>query len=261
MNDTNVIDGNTRSPRNNFNFKMKNPPETRPINLIAFILLLFAGCNAFDRTPQPNEVSPHSATIRYAAIGDSYSIGEGASERESWPAQLARHLTATGTGVTLVANPSRTGWTTQQAIDEELPVWVAARPEFASVQIGVNDWVQGVEAKTFQHRLALLLDEMQKILPETNRLFLMTIPDFSVTPTGAMYSSGRDIARGLAEFNGIIKQEGAARGLNVVDIFGLSQKMKNDSILTAPDGLHPSAREYALWEEMIFPVAQKLLKK
>jgi lysophospholipase L1-like esterase len=199
--------------------------------------------------------------LRYAAIGDSYSIGEGASERESWPARLAAHLTASGTVVTLVANPSRTGWTTQQAIDAELPVWRAARPEFASVQIGVNDWVQGVEAQTFHQRLIQLLDAMQQVLPDTNRLFLVTIPDFSVTRTGAMYSGGRDIARGLAEFNDIIKQEGTKRGLKVVDVFALSQNMRHDATLTAPDGLHPSAKEYGLWEEAIFPVAQKLLRE
>jgi acyl-CoA thioesterase-1 len=199
--------------------------------------------------------------IRYAPIGDSYSIGEGASPREAWPARLARHLTDSGTSVGLVANPSRTGWTTHQAMDEELPVWRAAHPNFASVQIGVNDWVQGVDAKTFQQRLIGLLDAMQQVIPDTNRLFLVTIPDFSVTPTGAMFAHGRDIAAGLADFNNIIKEEGARRGLPVVDIFALSQKMRDDVTLIAPDGLHPSAKEYGQWEEMIFPVAQKLLGK
>jgi acyl-CoA thioesterase I len=226
---------------------------------IAVFLVLLVGMNIYSQTNPPGEVLSSSAKIRYAAIGDSYSIGEGASEQESWPALLARHLTAAGTGVGLVANPSRTGWTTQMAIDAELPVWRAARPEFASVQIGVNDWVQGADARTFQRRLAVLLDAMQKVLPDTNRLFLVTIPDFSVTPTGAMYSGGRDIAAGLAEFNGIIKAAAVARGLKVVDVFALSQKMKDDPTLMARDGLHPSAKEYALWEAMIFPVAQKLL--
>jgi lysophospholipase L1-like esterase len=46
--------------------------------------------------------------IRYTAIGDSYSIGEGASLNESWPAVLTRHLDAEGLHVDLVANPSRT---------------------------------------------------------------------------------------------------------------------------------------------------------
>jgi acyl-CoA thioesterase-1 len=224
-------------------------------------LILGLGFSVVAQTNLPMKNSAARIEIRYAAIGDSYSIGEGASERESWPALLARHLTANGMNATLVANPSRTGWTTQQTIEDELPVWRAARPQFASVQIGVNDWVQGVDAKTFHQRLISLLDEMQQVLPDTNRLFLVTIPDFSVTPTGAMYSGGRDIARGLAEFNDLIKQEAMKRGLKVVDIFALSQKMKNDSTLIARDGLHPSAKEYGLWEEMIFPCAQKLLMK
>ena len=129
------------------------------------------------------------------------------------------------------------------------------------MQIGVNDWVQGIDAKTFRQRLATLLDAMQKTLSETNRLLLVTIPDFSVTPTGAGYSGGRDIRSGLIEFNEIIKQEGAARGLAVVDVFPLSQKMKADPALIAPDGLHPSAKEYAAWEELIYPVAKNLLGK
>jgi lysophospholipase L1-like esterase len=230
-----------------------------PIHRIAVFLVLLVGTKMFSQTNPPGEVSPSSAKIRYAAIGDSYFIGEGASEPESWPALLARHLTASGTGVVLVSNPSRTGWTTQQAIDAELSVWRAARPEFASVQIGVNDWVQGVDARTFQRRLNGLLDAMQRVLPDTNRLFLVTIPDFSVTPTGATYSGGRDIVAGLAEFNGIIKAAAVARGLKVVDVFALSQKMNDDPTLMARDGLHPSAKEYAQWEAMIFPVAKKLL--
>ena len=224
--------------------------------LLALLPVLLAGCRPAGAI---NATAP--GTIRYAAIGDSYSIGEGASESESWPAQLAQHLTTGGVKVALVANPSRTGWTTQQAIDAELPVWQAARPEFASVQIGVNDWVQGIDAKTFRQRLAALLDAMQKTLPGTNQLLLVTIPDFSVTPTGAAYSGGRDIRAGLIVFNEIIKQEAAARGLPVVDVFPLSQKMQDDPSLVAPDGLHPSAKEYAAWEELIYPVVKKLLEK
>lgn len=227
-------------------------------HLLALLPVLLAGCRPAGVI---NPVSTAAGTIRYAAIGDSYSIGEGASESESWPALLAQHLTAGGVKVALVANPSRTGWTTQQAIDAELPVWQAARPELATVQIGVNDWVQGLDAKTFRQRLAMLLDAMQKTLPDTNRLLLVTIPDFSVTPTGASYSGGRDIRSGLIEFNEIIKQEAAARGLPVVDVFSLSQKMKDNPALIATDGLHPSAKEYAAWEELIYPVVKSMLGK
>src|SRR6266446_8002356 len=85
------------------------------------------------------------AKIRYAAIGDSYSIGEGASPNESWPAVLTRHLNAQGLHIDLVANPSRTGWTTRDAIDLELPIFLTSEPNFATLLIGVNDWVQGID--------------------------------------------------------------------------------------------------------------------
>lgn len=227
--------------------------------VVCICLALVAGIIILAVIAAPSGPASAMAPIRYAAIGDSYSIGEGAPPDQAWPALLAGHLTKAGIPVKLVANPSRTGWTTQQAIDDELPVWRAARPQLASVQIGVNDWVQGVDAKTFQRRLHVLLNAVQQVIPDTNRVFLVTIPDFSVTPTGRLFVGDRDAVKGLTEFNDIIKQEAAERGLQVVDLFALSQGMKNNPVLTAADGLHPSAKEYALWEEMIFPVVKPLL--
>src|SRR6266404_5568440 len=83
--------------------------------------------------------------IRYAVIGDSYSCGEGATPKESWPALLTQHLNAQGLHIDLVSNPSVTGWTTKDAIDRELPKFVSSNPNFATLLIGVNDRVQGEE--------------------------------------------------------------------------------------------------------------------
>jgi len=195
--------------------------------------------------------------IRYAVVGDSYSIGEGATEKESWPALLTRHLTKSGQAVELVSNPSRTGWTTKDAIENELPVFRAARPDFATLMIGVNDWVQEVEPASFRSRLTHLMDEMLKALPNEKRLVVVNIPDFSVTPDGPKYARGRDISAGLAGFNKIIAEEAQRRGLAVVDIFPTSQQMRHRPELVATDGLHPSAKAYAEWEELIFPVARR----
>lgn len=222
----------------------------------ALILGLALGAPA-----QTNAVPTPPTQIRYAAIGDSYSNGEGATPEDAWPTRLARQLTTNGVPVKLVANPSITGWTTQQALDEELPVWTRSKPDFATLQIGVNDWVQGIDAGTFRQRLASLLDAMLGVLPDKTRLLVVNIPDFSVTPNGALYGGGRDISRGLAEFNQIIADESAKRGLKVVDVFPLSQKMRGQPELTARDGLHPSAKEYALWEEVIYPLAHDILAK
>jgi lysophospholipase L1-like esterase len=174
---------------------------------------------------------------------------------------LTRKLNENGLHVELVANPSRTGWTTQQAIEEELPVFLNAKPDFATIQIGVNDWVQGVGEMVFRKRFAFLLDQMLGLLPDKKRLLVVTIPDFGVTPTGARYANGRDISKGINRFNETIKEEATKRSLTIVDVFPLSKRMGDDKSLVASDGLHPSAKEYAEWEKIIFPAALELLKK
>ena len=102
---------------------------------------------------------------------------------------------------------------------------------------------------------------MLAVLPNKEHLLVVTIPDFGVTPTGPKYSRHRDISAGLTRFNQIVIEEAKRRGLQVVDIFSLSKKMGEDRSLVAKDGLHPSAKEYAEWEKIIFPAALELLKK
>src|SRR5689334_17662062 len=199
--------------------------------------------------------------IRYAVVGDSYSCGEGAKPSESWPSLLTQHLKGQGLDVELVSNPSVTGWTTKDAIDKELPKFVNSKPNFASLLIGVNDWVQGVDELGFRNRLSYLLDSMLAVLPNKKRLLVVTIPDFGVTPTGHKYARGRNIHEGIMQFNKIVSEEAHKRGLQVVDIFPLSKKMGEDKSLVAKDGLHPSAKAYAEWEKIIFPAALELLKQ
>ena len=219
------------------------------------VLVLLLSNFAMAQTKIDNE------RIRYAVVGDSYSCGEGATPNESWPVLLTRHLNAQGLHVALVSNPSVTGWTTKDAIDRELPIFVKSNPTFATLLIGVNDWVQGVDETTFRNRFSYLIDQMLAMLANKKRLLVVTIPDFGVTPTGPKYSRGRNISEGLTRFNQIVTEEATKRGLRVVDIFPPSKKMGEDKSLVAKDGLHPSAKEYAEWEKIIFPVALELLKK
>ncbi len=221
---------------------------------LAVLVLLFSNF-AMAQTKIDNE------RIRYAVIGDSYSCGEGASSKESWPAIMTQHFNAQGLHVDLVSNPSVTGWTTKEAIDRELPNFINANPNFATLLIGVNDWVQGVDETTFRNRFSYLVDQMLAVLPNKKHLLVVTIPDFGVTPTGPKYARGRNIHEGIIHFNQIVTEEARKRGLTVVDIFPLSKIMGQDKSLVAKDGLHPSAKEYAEWEKIIFPAAMELLAR
>ena len=216
------------------------------LSLIISILLSF-------KAPEKN--------IRYISLGDSYTICTGAGFNESWPVLLSKHLNETGINNTLVANPSRSGYSTTNLIDYELPVMDTSKADFATLLIGVNDWVRGINAQTFKKNLSYILDYVRKRLTNKKNLIVISIPDFGVTPQGPVIVSGRDISAGISEFNSIIKSEAKKRGLALVDIFEISKEMKNNPDLVASDGLHPSAKEYAIWESLIFAETKKLFSK
>lgn len=209
-----------------------------------FLLFLIAAMSSQGQTKK---------LIRYVALGDSYTIGTGAKANEAWPVLLTKRLNEKKLAIQLIANPSRNGYSTQNLIDEELPVFDTCKADLVTILIGVNDWVRGVDKKTFQKNLEFILEYVQKKLKNKKNIVLVTIPDFGVTPQGSLYSKGRDISKGITEFNDIIKAEAKKRSLPCADIFEISKKMKSDPSLVAEDGLHPSEKEYAVWETLIFP--------
>lgn len=199
-------------------------------------------------------------TLKYIAFGDSYTICTGTNlVAEQWPTILTKHLSEAGIPTELTYNPSRNGYSTQNLITNELPLLKTNSIDFATLLIGVNDWVRQIDIETYHKNLNYSIDEIQKKLSNKKHLILITIPDFGVTPQGAGYGNGRDISKGISEFNAIIKSEAKKRDLVCVDIFTISQQMKNNTDLIAADGLHPSAKEYAIWESLILPEVKKIL--
>lgn len=198
--------------------------------------------------------------IRYLPLGDSYTIGTGASEEAAWPRLLTRHLNERGIICRLLANPARNGFSSRDLITEELPLVARLRPDFVTVLIGANDWVRGATKEEYADNLNVILDSLQKIVQIKKRILLVTIPDFGVTPYGKIFSNGKEIEKGIAGFNAIIKEQAALRGLFVADIFTVSQKMGEDPALVSSDGLHPSAKGYAGWEKVILEKALEALK-
>lgn len=186
-------------------------------------------------------------------------MGTGIDPEDSWPAQLTRDLNQHGVKIKLVGNLAETGKATKEVIAEQLPPLARLSPTFATIMVGANDVNRGSQ-ETFANNLATILDQMLTKLPK-NRLVVITIPDFSVTPFGKTFGNPAENAMIIREFNEIIKQEAAKRNLPVVDVYFLSQEMGKDSSLIASDGLHPSAEEYELWEKEIFPVVYDLLKR
>lgn len=199
--------------------------------------------------------------ITYLPLGDSYTICTGATTSESWPVLLTQHLNERKLSCILANNPARNGYTTKNLIDFELPLCRKTKPDFVTVLIGVNDWVRGVLKEDFHRNLIFIIEEINKNMSPNGKIVLITIPDFGVTPEGQNYAGGRDISSGISQFNDIIKEEAHKRNIVVADIFELSKKMGVDEDLVAADDLHPSAKEYAIWERVILEATLKALKQ
>lgn len=200
-----------------------------------------------------------SEKIRYVALGDSYTIGEGVSEEERYPNQLVKHLKSEGFNITLIANPALSAQTTKDILKRQLMIFEDLNPNFTTILIGANDIVQGQNANNFKISFASILDQMQQKLGNENRIIVLTIPDFSATPTGNSLAQGILAEAVIIQFNKIIKEEAQKRNLKVVDLFEISKQMSDDPTLVVSDGLHPSGKEYSEWEKLIYPTAFDLL--
>ncbi|HLY13487.1 MAG TPA: SGNH/GDSL hydrolase family protein [Candidatus Limnocylindrales bacterium] len=199
-------------------------------------------------------------SLRYVALGDSYTIGISVTRNEAWPSRLVATLEPGADGrarLELVANLASNGRTSADVLDDQLPRLESLRPEFVSLLIGVNDVVQGVRTEVYRANVTRILDDLTNRLRQ-DRLLVVTTPDYTVTPAGADFGDpDRQRAR-IVELNAILAELATARGIAVVDIFDLSSAAERDRSLVARDGLHPSAHQYDLWIERIGPVVGRL---
>jgi lysophospholipase L1-like esterase len=194
--------------------------------------------------------------LRYVALGDSYTIGTSVTESARWPNQLVARLAA-ATPLALVANLGVNGYTSADLINRELPVLASFRPEFATVLIGVNDVVQRVPRDQYSANINTILDRLLAQLP-ARRIVAVSTPDYTLTPSGAAFGDPVQQRAAIADFNGIERAAATARGIAFVNISAVAEQVSADPALVANDGLHPSARQYSGWVELIAPVVEGL---
>ena len=193
--------------------------------------------------------------IPYLALGDSYTIGEGAEPAARWPAQLAA-LSRKGGGRPGLADPeiiAQTGWTTA-----ELQAAIAAsgneRRDYGlvSLLIGVNNQYRGLPVADYQAEFGALL-ATAGAFAGGNRgwVVVLSIPDWGPTP----FAHDRDraqIGREINEFNAVAQAECARAGVAFVDITDLT-RAAGAGDFTA-DGLHYTGPHMARWAARVLPV-------
>jgi lysophospholipase L1-like esterase len=183
-------------------------------------------------------------TNTYLALGDSYTIGEQVLPEDNFPNQTVALLNGLLTSPHIIAT---TGFTTDElnaAIDAAN---ISGQYDIVSLLIGVNNQYRGRDSQNFTQEFEALLE--RAILFSGNqphRVFVLSIPDWGVTP----FAAGRDTQKIAAEinaYNTVCENLAAQYGAHFIDITA-SQRADGAAMdFLAPDQLHPSAKEYAKW--------------
>lgn len=209
-------------------------------------------------TPLP--VIPDSSNYKsYLALGDSYTIGQSVNADQRFPMQAAELLTQQSVQMKLPEIIATTGWTTGNLISTLFNNSPVKTYDFVSLLIGVNNQYQRRSPDEYRIEFANLLNKAILYAGNRkNRVFVLSIPDYSVTPFAQNSDTAR-IAMEIDIFNSINKEITLANGVAYLDITPISREARTDVSLIASDGLHPSSKQYQRWAALLAPMMKAAL--
>lgn len=198
--------------------------------------------------------------LSYLALGDSYTIGEGVTEKENFPSQTVSILKQIGIEVEELLIVAKTGWTTDELMGGILKSAITKRYDFVSLLIGVNNQYRGRPTDNYSKEFEDLLNKAIHFAGENPAsVYILSIPDWGVTP----FAEGRDrekIAAEIDDFNESNQLISTKYKVNYVDITASTRKAVGDISLLTEDKLHPSGKEYRKWAEELAKRIQANLK-
>ena len=195
----------------------------------------------------------------FLALGDSYTIGQNVPSNDNFPSQTVQLLKSSGYDFKPAEIVATTGWTTDELQNSINNRSFTPPYDIVTLLIGVNNQYRGRPVDTYKPEFENLLKQaMQFAGGKANHVFVLSIPDWGVTP----FASGRDrdqIAREIDEYNAANKTISENYKVNYIDITPWTREAANDLSLIAGDGLHPSAKEYARWAQKVFAAIKQHL--
>jgi lysophospholipase L1-like esterase len=228
---------------------------------LIFVLTLTAGCSKQAVPSAPNRTDmPPSSNLRYLALGDSYTIGESVAAHERFPYLTASLLRDQGVSINDPVYIATTGWTTANllaAIETQKP---DGPFDVVILLIGVNDQYQHLDTGGYRMRFTQLLEKAVALAGNRrNRVFVLSIPDYSATPF-VKEENKASVRTEIDAFNAINKDVTLSFGISYTDITPLTRKAEMDRSLLANDNLHYSAKAHQQWAELLTPEILKAIK-
>jgi acyl-CoA thioesterase I len=200
-------------------------------------------------------------TVRYLALGDSYTIGQSVLEADRYPVQLKNMLQKEGV---LINNPkiiAKTGWRTDNLSSAMDAAKLDSNWTLVTLLIGVNNQYQGQNVSLYEKPFRQLLQRAVALAKgKKERVFVVSIPDYAYTPFGENSGNQANISKELDAYNVVNEQVAKEMGVTYFNITPISREGLKNPDLVANDGLHPSGKMYGRWVDLMFPEIKKRLQ-
>jgi lysophospholipase L1-like esterase len=194
-------------------------------------------------------------------LGDSYTIGESVLTGENFPGQTVNLLRKGGYAFEEPEIVAKTGWTTdelQGAIDQHS---FEDAYDIVTLLIGVNNQYRGRTVTDYKSEFESLLKQAIRFANgKADHVVVLSIPDWGVTP----FASDRDtkqISIEIDNYNAANKAITEKYNVGYIDITPATREAATDRSFVASDGLHPSAKEYAIWSERLSLLIKSIIKQ
>jgi lysophospholipase L1-like esterase len=189
------------------------------------------------------------ANCSYLALGDSYTIGEQVPLSESFPYQTIQLLRGNNNKFAFTAPEiiAKTGWTTDELAAAIAGTKLLGKYDLVSLLIGVNNQYRGRSVENYKEEYESLLQKaIQLAGNEHNHVFVLSIPDWGITPF-AVQRDVNAIAKEIDTYNSACRLITESLHCHYIDITASLRVDGKQPGFIAPDGLHPSGKEYAKW--------------
>lgn len=232
---------------------------------LVYLLMVFItsiiGCSTTDEV-QPNITEPTARNFNYVALGDSYTIGQNVCETCRFPEQLKDSLksflpSSDNISVKVIA---QTGWTTTNLKTAIANENLSPTYDLVTLLIGVNNQYQNKPFSLYETEFPELLQTAISLAKgDTNRVIVVSIPDYAFTPFGQGSSNPENISNQIDNYNLFAKNHAESLGVAFVNITDITREGLNNPNLVASDNLHPSELAYSKFVERILPIAITIL--
>ena len=207
--------------------------------LMTVIWAVLSGCSSEQPVGKTTDggqptVPAYAGTI--VAVGDSLTAGLGVPERQAYPAQLARRLSADGYGYQVI-NAGVSGETSSGAVSRIDWVISSLSPDIVILETGANDGLRGLDPNLLQSNLDLLVSTLRASNIQVILAGMLMLPNLGPDYTQAF----AEIYPRIAEKHGVI----------FIPFF--LDGVAGQPHLNQPDRLHPTAEGYARIVETVYP--------